>query len=204
MKHQKMTDVADLSDEIYYRIVDNYDLTPYTINVDWTALRQTILAKDFLFVWGIFAFTGLLVILSAWVNEIVVDVEAAIGIGLTLPWFFVSFTVIGFLAAVMVITPYRIDQANCKYYTFWAIIFYCFALLFWSVALFHSLVGQGTAGVASIILLAATIWLGWVCYHLHPNSILIFFLLLFWTYYLITYTYNVGTRNWIATPLPIP
>jgi hypothetical protein len=137
-------------------------------------------------------------------NPEIVDIEARYGWGVPMVWLLVLVSIVGILTAQMVYQPYILDRANNRYVVITALVLFIFAQIFWSLALFHSRINRGTAGLAGVLLLAATVWLGWVCYHFVPQIIVIFLVLLAWTFYLQAYTYNVDAKPWNAVDAFIP
>ena len=91
----------------------------------------------------------------------------------------------------MIYRPYIIDAENKSHSVLGALILYELAYMFWALTLFNSRISSAIAGLAGILLLIATVWLGWVCYHLYSTSIYFFILLLLWILYLQNYTLNV-------------
>lgn len=138
--------------------------------------------------------------INAWSNITVVEIETIYGNGISIGWFLVITLLLAVLTAHMVYKPYILDTNNGRSVVMQALIMYIAAQIFWSLALFHSRVNRGTAGLAAVLLLAATVWLGWVCYHFVKDTIFIFLLLLIWCLYLQDYTYNVDAHPW--TPIP--
>jgi len=134
---------------------------------------------------------------SAGSNIEIVNIEVNYGNGISYGWFFVITTLLAILTAHMVYRPYILDRINGSYIIMQAVIIYVVAQMFWGITLFHSRIHRGTAEVGSIFLIAGTVWLGWTCYHLVPESIYIFLLLLIWSFYLMNYTFNVDAHPWI-------
>ena len=140
---------------------------------------------------GAFAFMA-----SIFEHQTIVDIELKYGYGISTTWFFVLAILCAILVAYMVYKPYIISRAQGSTIVLYALIFYVLTQVAWSLVLFQSRVNRGVPGLAGVFLLATTVWLGWVCYHFAEESILIFFLLLAWCFYLQSYTYNVDAHPW--------
>ncbi|CAH6419710.1 Hypothetical protein HVR_LOCUS786 [uncultured virus] len=160
-------------------------------------LEEQIKSKEFGAILAVCLLGAGIFILSAASNSQIVDIEYIYGNGLSIGWFLVINIILAVATAHMVYRPYILDRANGKNIILWALILYVVAQIAWAVALFHSRINRGTAGVAIILFLAATVWLGWTCYHLDKGTIYIFLVLLFWCFYLQTYTSNVDAHPWI-------
>lgn len=140
---------------------------------------------------------AILLLVNAWVNLQVVDIEVKYSHGITI-WAFLAISIVlAILLAHMVYRPYLVDTANGKYNIITALFLYVLAQIFWSTTLFHSRINRGVAGIASIIWFASTVWLGWLCYHFFKDTIFIFMLLLIWNFYIQIYTLNVDAHPWI-------
>ena len=145
----------------------------------------------------IFCLLGALVtIINIYDNQVIVNIEVQFGYGITVVWFLILSLLAAVLLAHMVYKPYIIDRANGSNAILYALIFYVVAEIVWSTSLFHSRVNRGVATLASVLLLATIVWLGWACYHLVKESIYIFLILLIWCFFLQDYTYNVNAHPW--------
>jgi hypothetical protein len=150
----------------------------------------------------IFCLIGAFVfIINIYTNQEIVDVEVKYGYGFTVGWFFALSLLGAILLAHMVYKPYILDRANGSSVILYALIFYILAEIFWSTALFHSRINRGVATLAGIFLLAATVWIGWACYHFVKESVYIFLILLIWCFFLQEYTYNVDSHPWTGVPI---
>lgn len=137
--------------------------------------------------------------INVYTNSKIVEIEVEAGSGITVTSFLIIAVLAAFLTAYMAYKPYMIDRARGGNIVLYALILYFIFQIFWSLTLFHSRLNRGVPEIAAVIFLAATIWLGWVCYNIVPDSIYIFLLLLAWCFYLVIYTYNVDTHPW--TPI---
>lgn len=158
-------------------------------------------SNDFIAILVLLLGSAIVFIANVGSNMNVVDFENQNWFGLTVGWFIVLSIIMAVLVAHMVYKPYKIDKSNGKRYVMWAIIYFVIAQVFWAIATFHAQVDGGTAGIAGYLLLAATVWLGWVCYNLNKSTIYIFLILLIWTFYLQAYTYDVNVHGWIGVRL---
>ena len=141
-------------------------------------------------------FGALIFIINAYTNKDIVEIEVYYDRGVTLVWYIILGIMFAILTAHMVYKPYILDSYNNGKKVLYALIFYELAYMYWSTTLFKSRVERGLALVASVFLVAATIWLGWVCYHYDKNTIYIFILLLLFSLYLQIFTIYVAHAPW--------
>lgn len=157
-------------------------------------------SKEFLAILIFTLFGAIIFMLNASVNDAIVTIENRLANGLSMGWFLVINLIAAVLIAHMVYRPYIIERSLGRTTVMIALILYVLAEMFWSLVLFHSRINRGSADLAAVLLLAATVWLGWVCYQYSPNTIFIFILLLAWCFYLIDYTFSVDSHPWRAVP----
>lgn len=139
---------------------------------------------------------ALIFIVNMVTNSDIVVVELSYGNGVSMVWFGVISLVLALLMTFMIFKPYKIDRNSGGNNVLFCLFFYLFAYIFWSTALFHSRVDRGLATTSGFLLLTATVWLGWVCYHFVEWSIFIFLILLAWCIFLQQYTANVDLHKW--------
>ena len=141
---------------------------------------------------------AIMLILNAFTNYEIVEIEVYNSIGVTLTWYVIISILVAILTAHMLYKPYVLDSYANQKTVLYALIYYELAYVYWSTTLFKSRLERGQALVASVILLGTTIWLGWVCYHYDKNTIYIFLILLLYTLYLQLFTVYVAHNPWKA------
>jgi len=141
-------------------------------------------------------FGALIFIVNAYTNQEILDIEVYYDRGVTLVWYIIFGFICAILTAHMVYKPYILDSYNNGKKVLYALIFYELAYMYWATTLFKSRVERGLALVASVFLVAATIWLGWVCYHYDNNTIYIFIIILLFSLYLQVFTIYVAHAPW--------
>lgn len=168
-----------------------------TVDADeYLTLDDEIQTREFISILVVNALGTIVFLANAYSNRGVIDYENQNFNGLSIGWFTTIAILGAILTSYMVYRPYLISRDQGSSVVFFALIFYLIALVFWSIALFHSQINQGAAGIAAVLLMAATVWLGWVCYHLYRPSVYVFLLILLWTFYLQYYTYQVESHDW--------
>lgn len=186
-----MADDDDNGGDNLVEIIDAPDDLPAALTLQGQVENTNFLALL------VFCLAGAIVfMINVYTNSEIVDVEIQHGSGITVTSFLIIAILAALLTAYMVYKPYMIDRANGGNIVLYALILYVVAQIFWSLTLFHSRLNRGIPELAGILFLAATVWLGWVCYNLAPDSVYIFLLLLAWCFYLIIYTYNVDSHPW--------
>jgi hypothetical protein len=141
-------------------------------------------------------FGAVVLIANIYSNSDIIDIEVQYGYSITVGWFVVLSLIIAVLSAHMTYKPYVIDRAGGNNVILYALIFYILTYIIWATTLFNSRTNRGVPGLASLFLLATTIWLGWSCYNLYPDTIYIFLILLAWSLFIIEYTFNVESHPW--------
>lgn len=174
---------------------------PETLLSETLTFDYELRSKEFLAILLFTLFGAIIFFLNARSNIEVVEIEQEFANGLSIGWFLVISLIIAVLLAHMVYKPYMVERAMGRNTILVAVIMYVVAEIAWSLTLFHTRINRGTAGIASILLLAATVWIGWICYQYFKETIFIFLLLLAWVFYLQDYTYNVDSHPWRAVPL---
>lgn len=163
----------------------------------YRSVRYQFSSRDFLYILVFNILTAMILIINLSVNSEVVDIEQKHAYGLPLIWFIILTIITSLITAHMVYFPFVIDRELGNFTVIYALYLYLISQIFWSVTLFFTRTSRSTGAFASFLMLAALVWLGWVCYHYDRNSIYIFLILLIWTFYLQFYTLNVEAHPWL-------
>lgn len=161
---------------------------------------EQINTKEFMCMFSIWTVAVAIIIINIASNSALLDFQQARADGVSFLAFCVLFILWGIFGAIMVYDPYIQDRANGQNVILTATLLYLLAMIFWAFSLFHTEIGDGTSGVASILLLASNLWLAWACYHFNKVTVLIYIVQFIFSVYLINYTYSVGQLNWVSTP----
>lgn len=135
-------------------------------------------------------------IANAFVGINVVNYMVEQGRGPSLGWLVLISLILALIVAHMAYRPYIMNRAHGNDQVLWALIFFTIAYMYWSTALFQSEFDRSAGLVGTIMLLASTVWLCWVCYHQFPDTVFFSLLLLAWVMYLQYYTFVVAYAPW--------
>jgi hypothetical protein len=138
------------------------------------------------------------VIFSMATNLRIINHEVQRGSHITFSWFIIISLIMAVLGAHMSFRAYLVDRNNKSSVVLYAVIFYVLLQIMWGLTLFHMDINDGSAGIFSIGLISATVWLVWVCYHFFKDTIFIGILLIIWSLFIQDYTIRVTNE---LTPL---